>query len=194
MTQRLSLTLGIISMLFSLGCSSAQKTTEEGTPRKSAAEEAESRDITQKAANEVQAHKFMEIEFKPGSAELTENAKNSLAKLVQASGQVGKIDEVMVLSWSDYEYPSKNVKKLPKAQIDLAQKRNRAVEHYVKSIQRVDVDAYNMAEQPNALSKWFNATDNRLKNALVAAGLPTTADDPQYPSKASHSVVLVKLE
>lgn len=194
MAQRLSITLGIISMLFSFGCSSAQRINEEGTPRKSAAEEAESRSITQKAASEVQAHNFVEIEFKPGSADLTDNAKTSLNKLVQDSGKAGKIDEVMVLSWSDYEYPSKNIKKLPRAQIDLAQKRNRAVENYVKSIQRVDVDAYNMAEQPNALSKWFNATDSRLKNALVAAGLPTTADDPQYPSKASHSVVLVKIE
>ena len=100
----------------------------------------------------------------------------------------------MVLSWSDYEYPSKNLKKLPKAQIDLAQKRNRSVESYIKSLKSVDIDAYNMAEQPNALSKWFNATDNKLKNALVSAGLPTTADDTQYPSKASHSVILIKVE
>ncbi len=194
MIQRLSL-ITTLSVLLTLGCSSTPRTNADGTTsQKSAAEQAESRAITQRAATEAEAHKFTEITFKPGSAELTEPAKASLNRIVQDAGTTGKIDEVMVLSWSDYEYPAKNTQKLPKAQIDLAQKRNRAVENYVKSVKSVDVDTYNMAEQPNTISKWFNSTDNRLKNALVAAGLPTTADNSQYPSKASHSVILVKVE
>ena len=31
-------------------------------------------------------------------------------------------------------------------------------------------------------------------NSNIAAGLPTTADSSTYASKASHSVILIKLE
>ena len=86
------------------------------------------------------------------------------------------------------------MKKLGRSEINLATKRNKAVENYIKENRSIDVDSYNMAEQPNSFSKWINTTDARLKRSLVAAGLPTTADDPQYPSKAGSSVVRVKLE
>jgi len=57
------------------------------------------------------------------------------------------------------------------------------------------VDTYNMAQQPNVLSKWFNTTDNKLKNTLVAAGLRTTASEPSAsPHKASHALILVNAE
>ena len=57
----------------------------------------------------------------------------------------------------------------------------------------MNVDTYNMAKQPSILAEWFNSTDNKLKTSLVAAGLPTTADALQYPSKKSHAVVLIKI-
>lgn len=187
---------GAAVLLTIMGCANVaeKKGTASDQPRTAFTEEAEGRAVTNAAAQEVRAHNFVEIEFTPGSSVLSENAKTSLNSVMDQARKDGKIDQVIVLSWSDHEYPSPSMKKLSKPQTELAEKRNKAVENYVKNIRSVDVDTYNMAAQPNALSKWFNTTDKKLKDSFVAAGLPTTADSPQYPSKASHSVVLVKIE
>ena len=115
------------------------------------------------------------------------------AVIAQAQ-QEGKIDEIIVLSWADKSFPSKKLNKLSNPQNELAENRNKAVEQYMKSLKDVSVDTYNMAKQPNAFSKWFNTDDNKLKNTLVAAGLPTSADSDQTTNKASHSVILIKVK
>ncbi len=166
-----------------------QKTSETTTPVTTGTS------VNNAAASEVKAHSFVEITFAPGSANLTEQSRTALTSLLNQADQAGDIEEVMVLSWSDEEYPAGSKNKLSKAQRDLAEKRSEAVEKLIKSAKDdVDVDTYNMAKQPNVLSKWLNTKDAKLKKSLVAAGLPTNADDMQYPSKASHAVVLVKLE
>jgi hypothetical protein len=157
-------------------------------------EQADNRMVSNAAANEVKAYNFVEVTFEAGSTSLTQSAKTALYQVLSQAKRAGKLDEAIVMSWSDEEFPSKNLKKLPKFQRDLADNRNKSVKDYIKSIQKIDVDQYNMATQPNAFSKWFNTTDAKLKNSLIAAGLPTTADNPQYPSKASHSLILIKVE
>jgi hypothetical protein len=193
--QKYILAAGSLILSNIVGCANApQIVTEQDKPRTSFTEEAEGRAVTNAAALKVKAHNFIEIDFKQGSALLRKSTKTSLTSVIDQANKDGKITEVIVLSWSDKEYPSKNLAKLPKRQRDLAKKRNTAIEEYVKTISSVSVVTYNMAEQPNALSKWFNTTDSKLKESFIAAGLPTTADALQYPSKASHSVVLVKVE
>jgi hypothetical protein len=155
---------------------------------------AEGRYVTNTTAREAEASTYVEIEYKPGSAMLTDNAKSSLNSVIEKGRQEGKIDEVIVLSWSDEEYPSKNLKNLPKAQGDLAAKRNQTVEQYVKSMRDVDVNTYNMAERPSAFSSLFNTADTKLKESMVSAGLSTTADSTDYVNKASHSVILIKVK
>lgn len=146
------------------------------------------------AAMETQANYFIEIEFVKGSAILSENAKSSVNSLINEARRHGNIDELIVLSWSDVEYPSKNLKKLSTQQRLLAKKRNQAVKKYAKDIGNIDVETYNMAEKPNAIAKLLDTEDNRLKESLLAAGLPTTANNPPDASKASHSLILVKLK
>ncbi|MEK6773015.1 MAG: hypothetical protein AABY64_03665 [Bdellovibrionota bacterium] len=173
-----------LTVLLCAGCANRPHKTEESKADA----------VINSAANVAQAHSFVEIEFDKGSASLSENAKTSLKSVLDQARSAGSIDEVLVLSWADDEYPSKNLKQLPKNQRELAKNRNKAVETYIKTMKNVDVDSYNMAEQPNLFSKWFNTSDNKLKSSFIAAGLPTTADDPQNPKKASHSVILVKVE
>ena len=64
----------------------------------------------------------------------------------------------------------------------------------MRTVKNSGISAYNMAERPSVVSRWFNTSDNKLKTSLIAAGLPTTSDSPVYSSKASHSVVFVKVE
>lgn len=157
-------------------------------------EKAEGKFVTNTAATNTEAHSYVEIEFSEGSSSLSEGAKESLRKVLRQASRAGKIDEVVLLSWGDQDYPSKKQKKLSTTQNELADKRNDAIEDYMGSLKKVEFDSYNMTEKPNTLSKWFNTDDNKIKSAFLAAGLPTTSDSPLYASKASHSVVLVKIE
>jgi hypothetical protein len=184
------LTVGFLAMLATVGCSTEQQKVAQESNR----EAAENRVITNAAAVDAKADSFVEIKFKPGSSALTNNAKESLRSVVDQARTYGRIDDLIVLSWADQEYPSKSLKKLSVGQRNLADSRNKSIEEYVKSVRTVDVDAYNMAERPNVLSKWMNTSDAKLKDSFVAAGLSTTADENQYPSKASHSVILVKVK
>lgn len=150
--------------------------------------------VAKTVAQSSEAQDFVEIEFGLGSAILSDAAKSSLTSIVSKARRAGKLDEVIVLSWSDFEYPAKDAGTLPRGQRDLAGERNRAVKAYLQASPGVDVETYNMAEKPNTLSKWINTSDNQMKRSFLAAGLPTTADSPQYEGKASHSVILVKVE
>lgn len=154
----------------------------------------ENRIISNDAAVESEAHNFIEIEFNPGSSRLSENSKSSLNKIMKQAKNAGKIDEVLLFSWADEDYPSKNMIQLSPSQRSLASQRNKSIEHFINSIKKVDVNSYNMAERPSSISQWFNTSDNRLKQAFLNAGLPTTADSTNYTSKASHSVIFITLE
>jgi hypothetical protein len=155
----------------------------------------DSTQVNNAAANEVKAHDFVEIAFDPGSATLTSSSRSSLNALLTQASASGKIDEILVMSWSDQEIPSVEAKRLTKADRDLATSRNKTIKEYLRTAREgIDVETFNMATQPNPLAKMFNTRDSRLKKSLLAAGLPTTADERQYPSKASHAVILVKIE
>lgn len=178
-----------------LGCSSTpNKVSESGFPQTSNQEMTAAQAVNNSVGFDAKAHNFVEIKFRPKSAVLSKNAKQALREVVAQARQDGKTKDVLVFSWSDQEYPSNNLKVLPKREIDIANKRNKAVASYLKSIKNGGVDTYNMAEQPNVFSKWFNTADYKLKKSFLAAGLPTTADAPAYAGKASHTVILVKVE
>ena len=104
----------------------------------------------------------------------------------------GKFDEVIVLSWADENYPSKELGKLSKEQRNLADQRNKNIKEYLISMKDLDVKSFNMAERPSSFSNLFNTADSELKNSMLHAGLSTTADKADYASKASHSVILIK--
>jgi hypothetical protein len=192
--RSLNVFLGI-SLFLTLGCAGKpQLVSDQNDSRTSFTEESDSREITGQAAQQAKAYNFVEIQFKPGSTVLTDNAKNSVNALMDQAKKEGKIDEVIVLSWADEDFPSQNLKKLSNKQRELAEKRNKVLTDFIKSGRSVSVDSHNMAERPNAISKWFNTEDNKLKKSFLEAGLPTTADSPMYPSKASHSVILIKVE
>ncbi|MGZ3690595.1 MAG: hypothetical protein ACXVAX_03780 [Pseudobdellovibrio sp.] len=145
---------------------------------------------------EQKALYFGEIEFKPNSSDLTEGSKAQLDSVIdEAQRNNVKVDKVSVLSWSDKEYPANDKVKLSKDQQNLADKRNEVIKNYYKNTRSVSIDTYNMAKQPNILSKWLNTRDNKLKNTLVAAGLPTTTEEATAsPHKASHALILVNAE
>lgn len=162
---------------------------------KTVEETAASNSINREAAKEAGASFFTEVEFKPGSSTLTEGSQRSISNVLQRARAEGKLDEVSVLAWADEEYPSQAQKNLPDPQRKLADRRNEAVEKYIDSLKYgVDVDTYNMAERPGQIGQWVATKDARFKKTMADAGLPTTADQRQFPSKASKAVILVGIE
>ena len=136
---------------------------------------------------------LFEINYEPNSSVLSEKSKATLQSALEKLNAKDKNAELIVLSWSDKEYPSTNVKKLSKTERALADQRNKAIEKYLTTNNRIKIETYNMAEKPNLVEKWFNTTDNKLKNSLLAAGLPTTADSSYFSSKASSSILFIKV-
>ena len=187
------LSLTIIFLVTSCA-NNPQKVSADDQHRASSIEEAESLTVTNAAAVKAGAQDFVEIVFQNASSLLSDDAKESLNLIIQQTRQDEIIDRVIVLSWSDQEYPSKKLKRLPKIQKELAEKRNKAIAKYIKILKDVNIDSYNMAVRPNTLSKLFNTTDSKLKTSLLAAGLPTTSDSNQYAGKASHAVILLKVK
>lgn len=187
--QNKFLMIGFFTLSLAVGCSHDNKVSQAKTK---SYEEAQSRATTKTAASEAGAKNYAEIKFYEGSSTLTEGAKDSLREVLSEARLEGKVDEVIVLSWADKNYPSKELKKLSKEQRDLADQRNKKVEEYLKAMRDVDVNTYNMAERPSSFSKLFNTADSELKSSMIEAGLSTTADKADYASKASHSVILIK--
>lgn len=163
------------------------------TASTSATEEEASNAITNQAAAVANASYYVEVKFKLGEVELSEASKNQISDLMSRAKLNGGVDSIKILSWSDEEYPSKEVVRLPKPQRDLAEARNKTIQNYVKELSAAHVSTYNMAVRPNGIQKILSTTSAKLKQSMVEAGLPTTADDPQYPSKASHAVILISL-
>lgn len=189
--QKCLLAIELVALVTAIGCAN---TPQKVVATEKEKQEAKDRYVTNTAAREAEASNYVEIKYKPGSATLTDNAKSSLNSVIKQAREEGKIDEVIVLSWADEEYPSKNLKDLPKSQSELAEKRNKSIEQYVKSMRDVDVNTYNMAERPTALSKLFNTADSKLKDTMVTAGLSTTENSADYVNKASHSIILIKVK
>lgn len=146
-------------------------------------------------AQQNEASYVAEIGFEKGSAQLTPAAKTQLASILDRAKNAGKLDEVKVISWADAEYPSEAAKRLPKAQRDLADRRNTTIKNYLKNVASgVDVDEYNMAERPNSMERLLSTSDARIKRGLENAGIATTAHDLRFPENASKSMVMVILE
>lgn len=190
---------GPMAAALMIGCAHEQDQyrtdrTESGMPRTSFAEQSEGAAISRAAAQEADAHRFTEIQFVPGSSALTVPAMENLRSAILTTDSEGGLDEVIVMAWSDEELPAQKGKSLTQGQRDLAKARAKNIETFVKRIKSVDVDTYSMAEKSSAVSNLFNTRDSRLKKTLIDAGLPTSSDTLQYPSKASHAVVMLKIE
>lgn len=141
------------------------------------------------AANATKSKYYIDVDFGKGNTKLDDKGKLAVKAILDEAEKHGKIDEMIVLSWSDTEYPSNSVRTLSKDERKLADKRNHEIKKYVNNLdhlKRLDVDTYNMAEKPNSLSRWTKNYDHKIKASL--------SEQPSLPSKAAHSVILVKMK
>lgn len=181
----------LVLAVFAVGCSSKSKTDSVYRSTASAGEVMDA-----KVATKMDAQYVTEVEFGKGQTTLDEANRRKVLDAINEARNAGvKIDEIKVITWADAEYPTASQGKLSPEQNKLVERRNTYVKDLIKTSGRnIDVDAYNMAERPNALQKWMNTSDARIKKSFETAGLPTTGTNVKIPAKSSKSVIMIITE
>ncbi len=176
-----------LAILALSACSSVHKTGDQETTSVSK----ESRQV----AVQESASYVTDLSFDEGSAKLSSSDRSKLDEIISKAKYGGRIDDVKVISWSDAEYPSLKKGKLSKAQGSLAERRAENIKNYLKGLDRsLDIDTFNMAEQPGSLSKLFKTENSKIKKSLETAGIAHDDGDDRYSAKAGKSTVMVILK
>ena len=136
------------------------------------------------------------LTFAEKQAVLTQGAKTKLNALIKDANANGKINEIQVAAWSDNPAPRKD-EQLSKPDRDLAEKRAKAVNAYIKNHAKTSVSTYNMAERASWLARIFDTSDAELKAEIGPGGkAPMSREEFQVfknngqPSKAVVLVIM----
>ncbi len=111
------------------------------------------------------------VEFDPGTTRLTKDSKEEISTLVNRARNNGKLEKIRVLSWADREYPQKG-EKVARREITLAEDRNDSVKNFLSEQLNIrDVDTYNMARRPAAISRFLRTPETKIKNRAESIGI-----------------------
>lgn len=191
---------GILLTLLSACSTDAPKDPGKASPPKSpkivgSADKAGTSFDAKQLANEMESNYVTEIRFKKGSAELTSEAKKSLASLMNAAKKGDSIKKAKLITWADEEMPSEKKEELPEAQIDLVNRRNDTLTKFIQASNRsVNIDPISMAERPQGLKEMIPTETARIQESLDETGVPETGDKKEGLGKASRSIVIFTRE
>ncbi|MGE3611519.1 MAG: hypothetical protein AB7I27_18150 [Bacteriovoracaceae bacterium] len=149
------------------------------------------------AAKAIGATNYVSLEFKKGSARLTNKDKIQIKHFLnQINKQHKEIQDIKILTWADQEYPLRSQKSLPSSEIILAKERAERIKNYLKQDLKseVDVDEYNMARRPNLVSKLFNSEEYILKEAFEKNEVSHRSSDLHANSKARKALVIIDFQ
>lgn len=187
LTKNMSASILVITFCF--GCSSVRKQASEATQNRDAE--------TARATAMSGGSEFSVIEFKKGSHAITEQGKQTLARVAKkASAEGREIDEIKVLAWADREYPAAGTK-ADRSDITLADNRASAIKTYLKDDLDADFDVqkHNMAQRPGALSELVKTEDYEVKNNFESTGASGSSSTPEMlGEKVSKAIVVVEYE
>lgn len=113
------------------------------------------------------------VDFKNGSAALEQGEIDDLKALLTSNKRDGKLERVIVASWSDKDYPANKGERLGDSDRKLADDRSAAVKKALAGLGAATVDTYSMAEHPTWMAKAFNTKDAKVKGQ----GTMNDADD-----------------
>lgn len=182
-------------VLFIVGCS-GKPTQEEvvGTSQPHSSEQTVSIESKQIAV-EQKADYVAELKFNRRQSFLTEKQKKLLSDQLKLAESQGKVQEIKVITWADQDYPSEQKKTLGKSQLELADRRNSAVQDFLKRYrQNVKIKTYSMAERANAFKEFIGSSEARIKKSLETAGIAISDEPSRNRSQASKSIVLFLAE
>jgi hypothetical protein len=157
-------------------------------------------DNTAAAVNKSNGAYYTVLEFDKGSDKLSDKSKQELQEFVRRTDVAGKrVEDIKVMAWPDHEYPG-NAVKLSKDDVNLADDRTEAIEHYLKKDLNasVDVSTFNMAKRPNKISEFVRSDDYKTKKVFEKTGAMPTGSGGDLASlvnsKASKALIMVEFE
>lgn len=132
------------------------------------------------------SYETMSIDFEENSSNITAEKRRELRDKILSLKRDKGLDQITVAAFSDQSYPPAPNHKLSSRDSDLADKRISSVQSVFNDLEgmRIDVETFNLAEDPNTFEKWFNTADYRLKNALK--------NNMVADSKSSRNLRLIK--
>lgn len=146
-------------------------------------------------ANEMESNFVTEIRFKKGSAELTPDARRSLASLMKQAKKSESIKKAKLITWADQEMPTEKKAELSDEQVELANRRNDTLTRFIQATDRsVNIDPISMAQRPQGLKNVIPTETARIQESLDEAGVPETGDKKEGLGKASRSIVIFTRE
>jgi hypothetical protein len=184
-----SLAFASLSLVFATRCSipNAKKKSVEGTK----AQEAK--------VSAVSGTYYTTIIFAEGKSSLTQKSKDHLKELAALAHKDGRpIEDIKILAWADKEYPDKTKSNAATRDIILASERAQKIKSYLEKDlkESEDIDAYNMARQPNLIAKLFRNEEYDVKKAFEQSGATASRLDDGSVSytKASKALVIIDYE
>ena len=180
--------LALVTALFT-ACASKPKEVSNSARGEAPVTKTQASMEAKQLAAEQNSQLVTEITFKKGSDKLTPMSRKKLEKLLSTVKDSRQIDEIKVVSWGDQGYPSKEVRKLPKNQLQIAEARNQTIKSFIKThTKNLPVECHNMAERHSTLNSIWGGSDARIKKSLEANGLTSNG----MTAKASHAIVFIE--
>src|ERR1035437_8925809 len=109
------------------------------------------------------------LSFEAKQTVLTKASKEKLNALIKEAKAKGQITEVQVAVWSDNPAPRAG-EELSKPDQELAEKRAKTVQKYLKQNFKASVETYNMAERASWLARAFDTENAELKSEIGQGG------------------------
>ena len=181
-----------LSAVFATGCAHRSEHSGKRQAQNQTRVEPNSKAPISELSEEPGNHVISTVRFPLGQSKLTPAARKELAKAIRLAENSGDVDEVTVVVWSDQEFPAPG-EKLPRAQVNLADKRGDEIEDYLEDKLNIgSVAVHNMDKHPTYLGRYFNTEDARIKQDLVKTGIAPVGNDITTNKKSSTALIMVK--
>ncbi len=134
------------------------------------------------------------IDFQPGRKGLTPEATAELNRVIMEAKQKGDIQQVNVAVWSDSEATGAEGRKLPAAQVQLAQQRAQNIQRYIDRMEpSADVRVINMAKKPAQFANFVQSQNPSVKEKLSAMGITSDEISNDLKGRSSSAVVVIQV-
>lgn len=153
-----------------------------------AADLKDAKESIQQRLYEITGKDTVVVNFKKGSAHLSESDLSELKTTLNAVKEDAKVKEILVLAYSDRPYPHNLKSDLPKSSQKLAQKRADAVAEKVKGFGGKSIKIYNMAVKANWFEKTLVTSTAQVKQEAAESPANQDSDDAFYQALGQHLV------
>jgi hypothetical protein len=145
----------------------------------------ETKDKVEKKAYEILDKERVVVKFDPGSSVLSEAASTELKNTLNAVRDNSKLKDIVIVAYSDSEYPRIPKKDLPKTEKDLALRRAEIVENKLKDFGASQFEIFNMAEKSDWFDKTFSTKEATVKRESQGE-MSDKGEDLFYKSLANY--------